>query len=168
MKRLILWLVIGTVFMSCGRPPLPTRQPVSASSGNNDPEITIELSTNCVAVGETLTITLRMTNDHAEPVQIDPSSDLILEKRTPTQVRVDRWSASADYPQSFDPVLPAGTSRDYTWQWVAREDFAQRDVLHAGTKIFYATNQDDRVALVYLGVGWYTDGEYTMQCHEMR
>ena len=147
---------------------MPKREPVSAVSSSNDPEITIELSTNCVAVGETLTITLRMTNGHAEPVQIDASSDFIIESNTRTQLLVDRLSASVDYPPFFDLVLPAGASREYIWQWVAREDFAQRNGVQSGATIIYATIRNPRKVQVYVGVGWYTDGEYVVQCHEMR
>ena len=166
MKRWLLFALVIVMLGSCGLGTrMPKREPVSATSPDQQLRVTIDSSTNCVAVGETLMLTLRMTNLQSTPIMIDASSDLIIESNMRTQVLVDRWSASADYPQSFDPVLPAGATREYVWNWTARSDFS----VQSGATILHTTKQNPSGTIrLYVGVGWYTDGEYVVQCHEMR
>jgi hypothetical protein len=163
---LILWL--GAVG-GCGELRMPKREPLSVRGGGSELEADLSISTNCIEVGEPLTITLRLTNRSPEPYLLrgEPPVDITIEQKD--RSRIDYWSATPDYPQSFDPTIPAGTSRDYQWSWVAPADFAENLNVRSGATIRYVTAQFPRGgALLNLGVHWYTDGEYVVTCDEMR
>ena len=165
---LILWVgVVG----GCGELRMPKREPVQVLGGNALNAL-LTLSTNCVEVGEPLTITLTLTNTAAEAVVLDgdPPIDLAIDRKDlNAPARRDVWSADASYPTSFNPRMELGEVRTYSWHWVAHADFAGYANIQSGAIVRYLTEGfSPDAAHLYLGVHWYTDGEYIVTCDEMR
>ncbi len=171
--RLLMVLpIISLITISCGSTTYPVRQPIQTglqTSLSAQIERTLASSTNCVALGESTMITLTFINHETTPWTIDPTTDLVVKARSGTTTqKMDRWSASSEYPSTFDPPLAPNEQRSYHWTWTPSADFVRSDGSFAGVDINYSINKMLNLGSMYIGVEWYTNGDYTVRCTEMR
>lgn len=132
----LVWLGVFPL-ATCGPRPIqegriPTLGPAKQVSGGPGGVIySIEVSLNCVEVGEVVTITATLEHATTAPFTIttEPVLDIRLSPHMwpdPKNMPVQRWSATDQYPAHIEPVWMAGESRSYQWQWTVDPDFVQR------------------------------------------
>lgn len=185
-----VWLPVVVLFlMGCSLPGSPadfrpTIGPVQDGSGGpGGPGSSLVASSNCVEVGEPLTLTATFKNWSDAPLTLqgEPPLDIVIRpsfwQESPPEP-VARWSESDQYPRDFNPTFQPGETRTYTWTWTVDRTFTQRP-LYQGNLIIQlvrgvsleagGTGAAGEVGTVYVGLGVLEyGGQGSRPCAELR
>lgn len=184
-------LCLAFPLAACGGPvdlgnryAFPTVGPVTSQGGRaNILAYSFTASTNCAAIGETVTFIATLKNISTVPITITttPTVDFVVRpvRWSVTQTEpepVRRWSETPMYPTSFDPVLLPAMEHTYRWEWVAEQVYDELGV--KGTRIqFFIGDMKSPNFLrqqggpeLFVDVGRVTGGDsgYGLSCAEMR